>query len=71
MICGDVNGREIQKKRGSVYTYSGFTLLYSGNKHDMVKQLYFNKNFLKKREVGRGLDWEFGLADANWCIKSG
>ena len=66
MICGDLNGKEIQKKRGYMYTYSGlpsmgshrvrhdcsdlqqqqqqqqhsrFTLLYSRNKHSIVKQL--------------------------------
>ena len=31
MFCGELNGKEIQKKRGYMYTYSQYTLLYSRN----------------------------------------
>ena len=31
-----------------MYTYSWFTLLYSRNQHNVVKQLYFNKNKTKR-----------------------
>ena len=34
--------------RGCMYTCSCFTLLYSRNKHNIVKQLYSNKNTFKK-----------------------
>ena len=30
-ICGDINGRGIEKKRGYMYVYSWYTLLYSRN----------------------------------------
>ena len=45
MLCGDLNGKEIQK-RGDRYMYTNgwCTLLYSRNEHDIVKQLYANKN---------------------------
>ena len=43
--CGDLSGKEIQEKRG--YVYSQCTLLYGRNKHDIVKQLYSNKDFFK------------------------
>ena len=35
------------KKRGSVYAYGWFTLLYSRNWRSSVKQLYSNKNLFK------------------------
>ena len=31
VLCGDLNGKEIQKKRGYMYMYGSFTLLYSRN----------------------------------------
>ena len=39
--------------RGYMYTYSWFTMLYSRNKHNIVKQLFLktNKYKLKKRET--------------------
>ena len=46
MLCGDLNGKEISKKRSYVYMYSWFTSLYSRNEHDIVKQLYSKKIFL-------------------------
>ena len=36
------------KKRGYVYTYGWFTLLYSRNQHNTVKQLYTNKKIFFK-----------------------
>ena len=39
VLCGYLNEKEIQK-RGSMYTYSWFILLYSKNWHSTVKQLY-------------------------------
>ena len=42
VLCGDLNGREIQKKGRYLYMYSCFTLLYSRNQHNIVKQLYSN-----------------------------
>ena len=41
--CGDLNGKGIQKKREYMYTYSWFSLLYSRNEHNIVKQLHFGK----------------------------
>ena len=41
-----VLGRKSNKKRAYMYTYSWFTLPYSRNEHNIVKQLYSNKNFL-------------------------
>ena len=38
------------KKRGYMYMYSGFTLLYSRNWHN-IKQLYSNENFKKRRRT--------------------
>ena len=32
------------KGKGYMYMWSWFTLLYSGNYHNVLKQLYFNKN---------------------------
>ena len=32
------------KKRGYMYMYNWFILLYSGNQHNIVKQLYSDKN---------------------------
>ena len=29
VLCGDLNGKEIQKKRSYMHTYNGFTLLYT------------------------------------------
>ena len=29
--------------KGYMYTYNWFTLMYSGNEHNIVKQLYSNK----------------------------
>ena len=43
--CGDLSGKEIQEKRG--YMCSRRSLLYGRSKHDIVKQLYSNKDFLK------------------------
>ena len=38
---------------GYTYSYDGFTLLYSGNKHNIVKTIIFQlKNKLKKKS-----DW--------------
>ena len=40
------------KKRGYMYTYNRFTLLYSRNEHNIVKQLYSNKKknkYINKR----------------------
>ena len=34
-----------------MYTYNRFTLLYTWNYHNIVNQLYSNKNFLKKKEI--------------------
>ena len=51
MLCGDLNGKEIQKKRGYMYVFSGFTLLYSRNQHNIGKQLYSNKNNFKKEKL--------------------
>ena len=40
MLCGDLNGKEMQKKEIYVmYTYGGFTSLYGRNWHNIVKQL--------------------------------
>ena len=49
VLCGDLNGKEIQKKRRYMYAYGWFTLLYSRNQYNTVKQLYSNekKNFQK------------------------
>ena len=35
------------KKSGDMYMYNWFTLLYTWNWHNIVNQLYSNKNFLK------------------------
>ena len=39
------------KKKGYMYTYSWFTLLYSRNWHNTIKQLSSKKNFLKRKET--------------------
>ena len=41
---------ENPKKRGYMYTYSRLTLLYSRNQHNIVKQLYANKNKFKMKK---------------------
>ena len=38
------------KKRGYMCTYNWFTLLYSGNRHNIVKQLHSSKNKLKTKK---------------------
>ena len=38
------------KKRGHMYTYSRFSLLYCRNYHNIAKQLHSNKIFLKSRK---------------------
>ena len=48
---GDLNEKEIQKKRGYSYTCNRFILLYIRNKENTVRQLYSNK-FKKKKEKG-------------------
>ena len=40
-----------------MYTYSWFTLLYSGNKHNNVKQLYSNKDVKKIKKL-KGMYYE-------------
>ena len=67
----NLHGKEIQK-RGYTYMYSWLTLLFSRNQHNIVKQLYSNKNLKKKSDwwVGsfildrfnsEGLSKEWGL----------
>ena len=41
-LCGDLNGKEIQK-RGDLCTHLADSL-YSRDLHNIVKQLYSNKN---------------------------
>ena len=50
MLCDNLNGKEIQKRQDICkhITYSPLTLLYSRNSY-IIKQLYSNKNFKKKR----------------------
>ena len=51
MLCGDLNGKEIQKGVDvCVYKCKWFTLLYSRNKYDIVKQLNSNKIDFKNRK---------------------
>ena len=49
MLCGILNGKEIQKG-GYLYTYNCFTLLYGRNEHRTIKQLYSNKINLKNKD---------------------
>ena len=42
-LCGDLKGRN-SKKKGYMYTYSWFILLYFRNSH-ILKQQYSNENF--------------------------
>ena len=49
MLCGHLNGKEIQK-RGYLYTYNCFTLLYGRNEHSTIKQLYSKKINLKNKD---------------------
>ena len=52
MLCGDLNGEEIQK-RGDMCVYIQLiTLLYSRNQHTIVKQLYSKTKFKKKKKMG-------------------
>ena len=51
------------KKRGYMYTYSWCTLLYRKNEHNIVKQLYSNKNF-KKRLLTRILQKYIQIKEA-------
>ena len=49
MLCGDLIGKEIQKKSGYVYTYSLVILLYSKNQQNIVNNYTPIKfNFLKR-----------------------
>ena len=41
-----------RKKSGYKYIYNWFTLFYTWNSHNIVKQLYSNKIF-KKKPVGQ------------------
>ena len=41
---------ENPKKRGYMYTYSRLTSLFSRNQHNIVKQLYANKNKFKMKK---------------------
>ena len=60
MLCGDINGKEIQKKRGDiyiyvciyVYVYTHIRLIHFAlqQRHNTVKKLYSNKNFKKQKE---------------------
>ena len=44
-------GLKKKKRRDYMYPYRGFTLLYSRKYHNVVKQLYSNKNILKVNAV--------------------
>ena len=37
VLCGDLSGKEIQKKRSYMHTYNGFTLLYTWNQHSTAQ----------------------------------
>ena len=59
-LCGDLNGKETPK-RGYMYTYSSFAVLYSRNQHNTVKQLYSNTTKKKmmwevQEDVPRGVE---------------
>ena len=49
MHCGDLNGKEIQKGRDICICMAD--LLHSRNEHNIVKQLYSNKNQLKNKTI--------------------
>ena len=57
MLCCYLGGNEIQTKRKYMYIHNWFTVLHSRNKHNIVKQLYFNhfvkKNWHKKKWINR------------------
>ena len=38
------------KESGVMYMYNWFTLLYAWNLHNVVNQLYSDKNFKKRKE---------------------
>ena len=42
MLCGDLSGKEIQKKE--IYVYVRLIHFAAQQKHNIVKQLYSNKN---------------------------
>ena len=61
-LCGDLNGKEIQKnkkKRGDIYIHTHiYTFIYThitdsfcstAETNNILKQLYSDKNFLKRR----------------------
>ena len=45
LLFGDLNRKEIQKKKGYMYTNGWLIFLYSRKWHAIVKQLYSNTNF--------------------------
>ena len=53
MLCGDLNGKEIQKKGRYIYIYIIDSLCQKLT--NIVKQLYSNKN-LKKEKKNHGLN---------------
>ena len=44
-------GKESKKEWICVYMYNWFTLLYTWNWHNIVNQLYSNKNFKKRKQL--------------------
>ena len=52
------------EKRGYMYTYSWFTLLYSINYHNIVKQLYANKKKMSLASYSKEFEhYSQGLED--------
>ena len=44
VLCGDLNGTDIQKQKERLYVCGQFVLLYSRDWHNTAKQLHSNTN---------------------------
>ena len=53
MVCGDLNGKEIQKKKKKkeIYVFVELTLPHSRNEHDIIKEPYSKKNKTQKTQT--------------------
>ena len=50
MVCGDLNGKEIQKKK-EIYVFVELTLPHSRNEHNIIREPYSEKNKTQKTQT--------------------
>ena len=54
-----------------MYMYNWFTLLYIWNKHNIVNQLYFNKNFKRQASFLKKQEKSWYFSDKNILLLDG